>query len=215
MDYSDLKEKIQAPILNARNVVIRQSLSDQFVNAFKEQVEQNQRYHIDRNTEVCCLSLVFSKLYLTKIIKAFRIGQEWLSLITYFLLACQSWYSVYNKDLLLKQYSKLLTANFKPHFKVDFRHFLGYNLSLDLLYVLTYSTTLLDFMNLARGLGSWGPGGCGPPNSIYGGLEYLSAPPNNKFPVMKEKENAFKENVLKYKYLKLIFPIFEYIGNCI
>ncbi|XP_028391231.1 E3 ubiquitin-protein ligase TM129-like [Dendronephthya gigantea] len=52
LDYSELKEKIQAPIVNARNVVIRQSLSDQFVNAFKEQVEQNQRYHIDRSTEV-------------------------------------------------------------------------------------------------------------------------------------------------------------------
>jgi hypothetical protein len=52
LDYSELKEKIQAPIVNARNVVIHQSLSDQFVKAFKEQVEQNQRFHIDRNSEV-------------------------------------------------------------------------------------------------------------------------------------------------------------------
>jgi hypothetical protein len=55
LDYSELKEKIHAPIVNARNVVIHQSLSDQFVKAFKEQVEQNQRFHIDRNTEVCFL----------------------------------------------------------------------------------------------------------------------------------------------------------------
>ena len=53
MDYAELKEKIQNPIINARNVVIHQSLSDQFVKAFKEQVEQNQRYHIDRSAEVC------------------------------------------------------------------------------------------------------------------------------------------------------------------
>ena len=52
MDYSELKEKIQAPIVNARNVVIHQSLSDQFVKAFKDQVVQNQRYQIDRTTEV-------------------------------------------------------------------------------------------------------------------------------------------------------------------
>ena len=52
LDYSELREKIQAPIVNARNVVIHQSLSDQFVKAFKEQVEQNQRFHIDRNVEV-------------------------------------------------------------------------------------------------------------------------------------------------------------------
>ena len=53
MDYSELKEKIQAPIVNARNVVIHQSLSDQFVKAFKDQVMQNERYQIDRSTEVC------------------------------------------------------------------------------------------------------------------------------------------------------------------
>lgn len=55
LDYSELREKIQNPIRNARNIVIHQSLSDQFVKAFKEQVEQNQRYHIDRNVEVCTI----------------------------------------------------------------------------------------------------------------------------------------------------------------
>ena len=52
LDYSELREKIQAPIVNARNVIIHQSISDQFVKAFKEQVEQNERYHIDRASEV-------------------------------------------------------------------------------------------------------------------------------------------------------------------
>ena len=60
MDYAELKEKIQNPIINARNVVIHQSLSDQFVKAFKEQVEQNQRYHIDRSAEVCGIFSFFS-----------------------------------------------------------------------------------------------------------------------------------------------------------
>ncbi|XP_046850225.1 E3 ubiquitin-protein ligase TM129-like [Xenia sp. Carnegie-2017] len=52
LDYSELREKIQAPIVNARNVIIHQSISDQFVKAFKEQVEQNERYHIDRASEI-------------------------------------------------------------------------------------------------------------------------------------------------------------------
>ena len=45
-EYGDLREKLQAPIRNARNVVIHQSLSDRFVQAFRDQVEQNVTYKL-------------------------------------------------------------------------------------------------------------------------------------------------------------------------
>ena len=53
-DYGDLREKLQAPIRNARNVVIHQSLSDKFIEAFKEQVIQNDVYLLQDGEEVCC-----------------------------------------------------------------------------------------------------------------------------------------------------------------
>ena len=44
VEYSDLKDKLQTPIRAARDVVIRQSLSDRFLAAFREQVESNPVY---------------------------------------------------------------------------------------------------------------------------------------------------------------------------
>ena len=41
LEYSDLKNKIQSPIVNARNVVIKQSLAERFVETFTEHVNQN------------------------------------------------------------------------------------------------------------------------------------------------------------------------------
>lgn len=52
-DYGDLREKLQAPVRNARNVVIHQSLSDKFIEAFKEQVSQNESYQLLEGDEVC------------------------------------------------------------------------------------------------------------------------------------------------------------------
>lgn len=43
-EYSDLKEKLHSPIRMARDVVIKQSLSDRFLDAFKKQVDQNEVY---------------------------------------------------------------------------------------------------------------------------------------------------------------------------
>uniref|UniRef100_A0A8C5P8V6 Transmembrane protein 129, E3 ubiquitin ligase n=1 Tax=Leptobrachium leishanense TaxID=445787 RepID=A0A8C5P8V6_9ANUR len=40
-DYGELKEKVRAPIRNATNVVIHQSLSDLFLETFRSQVEGN------------------------------------------------------------------------------------------------------------------------------------------------------------------------------
>ncbi|XP_032222536.2 E3 ubiquitin-protein ligase TM129 [Nematostella vectensis] len=45
-DYGDLKDRLQAPIRNARNVIIHQSLSDRFLDAFRSLVEQNERFHL-------------------------------------------------------------------------------------------------------------------------------------------------------------------------
>jgi len=50
-DYGDLREKLQAPIRNARNVVIHQSLSDKFIEAFKEQVSQNEVYQLQEEED--------------------------------------------------------------------------------------------------------------------------------------------------------------------
>ncbi|GFR96538.1 E3 ubiquitin-protein ligase TM129-like [Elysia marginata] len=41
LELGDLKEKLQAPIRNARNIVIHQSLSDRFLQAFTETIQQN------------------------------------------------------------------------------------------------------------------------------------------------------------------------------
>ena len=41
MEFGDLKEKLQAPVRNARNIVIHQSVTDMFLKAFIEQVDKN------------------------------------------------------------------------------------------------------------------------------------------------------------------------------
>lgn len=51
-EYSDLKDKLRSPILNARNVVIRQSLSDRFLEAFRYQVAQNEVFRKPNNMEL-------------------------------------------------------------------------------------------------------------------------------------------------------------------
>merc|ERR1712048_639737 len=40
-DYNNLNDRLQAPILKAQNVVIKQSLSDRFLDAWREQVQAN------------------------------------------------------------------------------------------------------------------------------------------------------------------------------
>lgn len=49
LEYRDLKDKLQTPIRNARNIVIRQSLSDQFLETFREQVDINQVFRLPGN----------------------------------------------------------------------------------------------------------------------------------------------------------------------
>ncbi len=54
LQYSQLKDKLQAPIRTARTVVIQQSLSDQFISAFREQVHTNGTYPISREPVRIC-----------------------------------------------------------------------------------------------------------------------------------------------------------------
>ena len=43
-EYGDLKDKLRSPIMNIRNVIIRQTLSERFIEAFRFHVEQNEVY---------------------------------------------------------------------------------------------------------------------------------------------------------------------------
>lgn len=43
-EYGDLKDKLRSPIMNIRNIIIRQTLSERFLEAFRFHVEQNQVY---------------------------------------------------------------------------------------------------------------------------------------------------------------------------
>lgn len=45
-EYGELREKLRAPIINAANVVIHQSLSDLFLETFTSLVESNQPYPV-------------------------------------------------------------------------------------------------------------------------------------------------------------------------
>ncbi|XP_065916833.1 E3 ubiquitin-protein ligase TM129-like isoform X2 [Dysidea avara] len=52
LQYGELKEKLQAPLREARGVIIRQSLGDQFIVAFEKQVEQNGYYDLPSSSPV-------------------------------------------------------------------------------------------------------------------------------------------------------------------
>lgn len=80
-DYGDLREKLQAPVRNARNVVIHQSLSDKFIEAFKEQVSQNEVYRLQEGEEVCCgLHVTFNSYceHLMEILNYWMTASHWL-----------------------------------------------------------------------------------------------------------------------------------------
>ena len=52
LQYSELTDKLQAPIRTARSVVILQSLSERFAAAFAQQVERNGVYHLPPGSPV-------------------------------------------------------------------------------------------------------------------------------------------------------------------
>ena len=49
MEYSDLRTKTQSPVVNARNVMIQQTLTDRFLEAFRTQVNNNQPFFPPRD----------------------------------------------------------------------------------------------------------------------------------------------------------------------
>ncbi|KAJ8382467.1 hypothetical protein SKAU_G00032450 [Synaphobranchus kaupii] len=51
-EYGELREKLHAPIRNAANVVIHQTLSDLFLETFKSHVEVNQIYSLPSGLEL-------------------------------------------------------------------------------------------------------------------------------------------------------------------
>ncbi|XP_069488248.1 E3 ubiquitin-protein ligase TM129 [Ambystoma mexicanum] len=51
-EYGELREKLHAPIRNAANIVIHQTLSDMFLETFRSLVEENERYHLPTNQEL-------------------------------------------------------------------------------------------------------------------------------------------------------------------
>ncbi|GAB1598724.1 E3 ubiquitin-protein ligase TM129-like [Argonauta hians] len=52
LEYGELRGKLRTPLLNARNFIIRQSLSDQFLVAFQNEVEKNPVYILSPETDV-------------------------------------------------------------------------------------------------------------------------------------------------------------------
>ncbi|KAG1650748.1 Transmembrane protein 129 [Nymphon striatum] len=44
LHYGDLREKLQQPISNPKNIIVHQTLSDKFIDVFKSQVDQNSKY---------------------------------------------------------------------------------------------------------------------------------------------------------------------------
>ncbi|XP_053317481.1 E3 ubiquitin-protein ligase TM129 [Spea bombifrons] len=51
-EYGELREKLHAPIRNAANVVIHQTLGDRFLETFRSLVENNQLYDLPSNQEL-------------------------------------------------------------------------------------------------------------------------------------------------------------------
>lgn len=60
IDYKDLKDKVSSPVLNARNVVIQQSMTERFLVAFRQQVDSNPTYSLPEGSPVRCTSVSFS-----------------------------------------------------------------------------------------------------------------------------------------------------------
>lgn len=52
VDYKDLKDKVASPLINARNVVIQQSITERFILAFRHQVDANPMYSLPEGSPV-------------------------------------------------------------------------------------------------------------------------------------------------------------------
>lgn len=52
LQYGELKEKLHAPLREARGIIVQQTLGDMFTDAFKKQVEQNGVYNLPLSSPV-------------------------------------------------------------------------------------------------------------------------------------------------------------------
>ena len=52
LQYGELKEKLNAPLREARGIIIQQTLGDMFIDAFKKQVDKNGVYGLPLNSPV-------------------------------------------------------------------------------------------------------------------------------------------------------------------
>jgi len=53
LEYSDLKDKLHRPVLNQRDIIIHQTLSEKFLVVFKQCVEENPTYTYAEEVEQC------------------------------------------------------------------------------------------------------------------------------------------------------------------
>jgi ribosomal protein S3AE len=51
-EYDDLRGKLQANIENVKNIVVRQSLSELFLDDFRRHIAQNPKYRLPLNQHV-------------------------------------------------------------------------------------------------------------------------------------------------------------------
>ncbi len=51
-EYDDLRGKLQANIENVKNIVVRQSLSELFLEDFRRLITQNPKYRLPLNQQV-------------------------------------------------------------------------------------------------------------------------------------------------------------------
>jgi hypothetical protein len=51
-EYDDLRGKLQANIENVKNIVVRQSLSELFLDDFRRHIAQNPKYRLPLNQRV-------------------------------------------------------------------------------------------------------------------------------------------------------------------
>lgn len=52
LQYGELKEKLHAPLREARGIIVQQTLGDMFTDAFKKQVEKNGVYNLPSSSPV-------------------------------------------------------------------------------------------------------------------------------------------------------------------
>ncbi len=58
-EYDDLRGKLQANIENVKNIVVRQSLSELFLEDFRRLITQNPKYRLPLNQQVKSYSFAF------------------------------------------------------------------------------------------------------------------------------------------------------------